>query len=204
MVHCDEIRVNGSASTDVNRLVSQTAQISAWCLLTLRRAIRGSRALSCLHLLLLSSSNHALAGVSCGVRPFISRIWQLILQATKGKVIDHFPMVAGKVWWAEQLCRYQEMIVHSAQWAGHTYQLLGWHEIQQRLKPINVSLTIKNIIRLHNHLIWWYQKAIEGPFLRCGWKTITKHYSTNFHKRWTNEGLGGPWSFLSSTAGVFV
>ena len=43
---------------------------------------------------------------------------QLMLRGDKGKVMDQFPLIAGKVWWSKQLYCYQRDGARQRYWVG--------------------------------------------------------------------------------------
>ena len=160
-----EVELMAAASTDVNRLVSQDrADIGLMFTDLAFHADSEPCFIGNLPFVAVCHPDHALADVSVAKLPDFISHRQLILRGNKGKVIDHFPVVAGKVWWANSFVAIKEMIVHSSVGWAYLPSYLVEDEIQQgKLNQINVSFDHKTWSPPVDLVI--SKKAMKGPGL---------------------------------------
>ncbi|MDH5898184.1 LysR family transcriptional regulator [Vibrio splendidus] len=88
--------------------------------------------------------SHALAKTGVAKLTDLLPHRQLMLRGDKGKVMDQFPLIAGKVWWSNSFIVIKEMVLGSdIGWAYLPKHLVEEELNKQRLVEINVSFDHK-------------------------------------------------------------
>ncbi|MDA0153134.1 LysR family transcriptional regulator [Vibrio sp. Makdt] len=98
---------------------------------------------------------------------------QLMLRGDKGKMMDQFPLIAGKVWWSNSFIVIKEMILGSdVGWAYLPKHLVEEELSKQRLVEVNVSFDHKtwsppvdlvlSKTRSKGPALLWLEQALKG------------------------------------------
>ncbi|CAH6857730.1 LysR family transcriptional regulator [Vibrio chagasii] len=98
---------------------------------------------------------------------------QLMLRGDKGKMMDQFPLIAGKVWWSNSFIVIKEMILGSdVGWAYLPKHLVEEELSKQRLIEVNVSFDHKtwsppvdlvlSKTRSKGPALLWLEQALKG------------------------------------------
>ncbi|MEZ9273849.1 LysR family transcriptional regulator [Vibrio sp. 10N.286.54.B2] len=117
--------------------------------------------------------SHALAKTGVAKLPDLLPHRQLVLRGDKGKVMDQFPLIAGKVWWSNSFIVIKEMILGSdIGWAYLPKHLVEEELIKQRLVEVNVSFDHKtwsppvdlvlSKTRSKGPALLWLEQALKG------------------------------------------
>ncbi|MEZ9867145.1 LysR family transcriptional regulator [Vibrio sp. 10N.261.51.A4] len=117
--------------------------------------------------------SHALAKTGVAKLTDLLPHRQLMLRGDKGKVMDQFPLIAGKVWWSNSFIVIKEMILGSdIGWAYLPKHLVEEELIKQRLVEVNVSFDHKtwsppvdlvlSKTRSKGPTLLWLEQALKG------------------------------------------
>jgi len=117
--------------------------------------------------------SHALAKTGVAKLTDLLPHRQLMLRGDKGKVMDQFPLIAGKVWWSNSFIVIKEMVLGSdIGWAYLPKHLVEEELNKQRLMEINVSFDHKtwsppvdlvlSKTRSKGPALLWLEQALKG------------------------------------------
>ncbi len=117
--------------------------------------------------------SHALAKTGVAKLTDLLPHRQLMLRGDKGKVMDQFPLIAGKVWWSNSFIVIKEMVLGSdIGWAYLPKHLVEEELNKQRLVEINVSFDHKtwsppvdlvlSKTRSKGPALLWLEQALKG------------------------------------------
>ncbi|MEZ8357244.1 LysR family transcriptional regulator [Vibrio splendidus] len=117
--------------------------------------------------------SHALAKTGVAKLTDLLPHRQLMLRGDKGKVMDQFSLIAGKVWWSNSFIVIKEMVLGSdIGWAYLPRHLVEEELNKQRLVEINVSFDHKtwsppvdlvlSKTRSKGPALLWLEQALKG------------------------------------------